>query len=87
MATKTFLQGVSSKSNTGDLVPPFPIPIGVDFDNVIDTRTTNGHTLRQFFDNYLSFMTTANFIYCGDTTPTNKNIKIWIDTDPNADEF
>lgn len=76
MATKTLLQNISSKTETGEMTPP--VSIGVDFDNVVDA--VSQYTLKQFFENYKEYMSSADFIYYGENTPTNKNIKLWIDT-------
>lgn len=78
-AQKTLLQDVSIKRDTGDLSSP--TPVGVTFDNVIDSRAAKGnYTLAQFLDSYLEFMQGADFIYHGSVKPTNTHVKLWLDT-------
>lgn len=78
-AQKTLLKDVSVKQDTGDMSSP--TPVGVLFENVVDSRSNKGnYTLQQFFDNYMAYMQAANFIYYGTEKPTNTHIKIWIDT-------
>ena len=77
--SKTVINKVIQKTPTGE--PSEDMNLGVDFDNVIDTRQDKGnHSLAQFFDNYVEFMNNYTFIAKGATAPTNKRALVWIDT-------
>lgn len=77
--SKTVINKVIQKAPTGE--PSEDMNLGVDFDNVIDTRLNKGnHSLAQFFDNYIEFIDNYTFIAKGATTPTNKRALVWIDT-------
>ncbi len=79
MAQISQLKDVSVKQDTGEMNGPYPV--GVTFDNVVDSNRSKGnYSLRKFFDNYIDYMTTADFIYCGAEEPQNSHVKIWIDT-------
>lgn len=78
---KTLITNVAQKTSTS-LSDPYET--GASFENVIDTRKDgNKYTLAQFFDNYVSFMKEASFIYTGSEKPKNNHIKVWIDTGTN----
>ena len=77
--SKIVINKVIQKTPTGE--PSEDMNLGVDFDNVIDTRQDKGnHSLAQFFDNYVEFMDNYTFIAKGAVTPTNKRALVWIDT-------
>ena len=77
--SKTVINKVIQKTPTGE--PSEDMNLGVDFDNVIDTRQDKGnHSLAQFFDNYVEFMDNYTFIAKGAVTPANKRALVWIDT-------
>lgn len=80
-----YVQSVSVKKDTGELSSPYPI--GVNFDNVIDS--TSKHTLKQFYDSYIAYMENADFVYYGPgpTAPANKHIRMWIDTSETQNDF
>ncbi len=78
-AQKVLANQVSDKRADGSFTDP--LPFGVTFENVIDTREDGSkRTLAQFYDNYMAFINQAPFIYYGDTQPENPHIKLWIDT-------
>lgn len=56
--------------------------IGATFSDVIDADRSGatGYSLDQFFDSYMKFMNEFDFTYVGDIEPTNRHIKIWVDT-------
>lgn len=73
---KTILSRVRQKNALKTFDPA--VNIGVTFDQVIDSTST--YSLKQFFENYLQFMTTSYFMYIGSETPVNAQTLIWIDT-------
>lgn len=89
MADKTIVKEVSVKQSDDTFFGP--TKIGASFQDVIDTdgvsidgEVNKRFTLKQFYDNYLSFMDEADFVYYGVDDPTpNERIKIWIDTNHN----
>lgn len=81
MATQAIelLQDIAEKLDNGEMGPA--VPFSSDFSHTVDMREgKTRYTLAQFFDHYMSFMKEADFIYYGKNEPTNKHIKIWIDT-------
>lgn len=88
MAENTYLVNqILKKNEKGESEGPYNF--GVNFNNIIDTRTGKaGYTLAQFFDNYENFMKNTTFVYSGENTPQNTHIGIWIDTsETNADQI
>lgn len=82
----TIVRQVSEKNENGTLNDP--VPIGATFETVVDTRATKGnHTLAQFFDSYIDFMTNADFVYKGATEPTNGKTAVWVDTSHASSEY
>lgn len=82
MATTNLVKTVAIKSDEGTLGSDYKL--SSSFQDIIDNRQGKGnYTLAQFFDNYISFMRNGNFIYMGNTQPTNTHIAIWIDTSTN----
>lgn len=79
---KTLAYGIQQKTEVGQLYPDPPVNFGADFKDIVETEAKYGHpyTLRQFFDNYMDFMQSADFIYYGTAAPSNSHVKIWIDT-------
>lgn len=85
MATEVIelLQDIAEKLDNGEMGRQ--VPFSSSFKNTVDTREGKTHyTLAQFFDHYMNFMQNADFIYYGSNEPTNKHIKIWIDTSKSA---
>lgn len=79
MSNSTLVTKVLRKNETGELQTP--VTIGVDFDNVIDTRSNKGgYSLAQFFDAYVDYMNGTDFIYYGANQPQNTHTALWIDT-------
>lgn len=79
MLSQELVNSVSIKQEDGTMTASKKI--GATFEQIIDPATKQ--TLKQFYDNYLQFMKTADFVYYGDTQPTNTHIKLWIDTAHN----
>lgn len=54
----------------------------VDFDHVINNDKENPYSLKQFFDNYLSFMKNSFFMAKGGSSngPGDQRFLLWIDT-------
>lgn len=79
MAQSNLVKKVAIKNEQGTIGTPYNI--GADFADVVDSRSNKGnYSLQQFFDNYLDYMTNADFIYYGVSKPTNPKIRLWINT-------
>lgn len=79
MAQKSLVQQVAVKQDNGTMSSM--TNIGATFDNVIDSRIGKGnYSLTQFFDAFMEYMQSADFVYYGATEPLNHHHRIWIDT-------
>lgn len=79
MAEKKLVRQVTVKGEDGQLGNPYSI--GATFEEIVDTRAGKGnYSLAQFFDNYIDFMNSTNFVAYGDTKPANTHARLWIDT-------
>lgn len=75
MANRNIVSKVRVKQEDGSLSAANNL--GSKADNVV---LSDGHSVQQLADSYLSFMQSADFVYRGTTAPTNPRTCVWIDT-------